>query len=705
MPAGATRIYLVARSADRTTDMPSVFSELGLSHEVVALEDSSGLSSDGCSLLWIAAPEYPEPAALPAGLVAVAESVLAGGGGVFTEFITNCPGVPARAEMLKSGVARLFVSGRMGIPDELATGTILDEHDSLFLPLSGPANGFQEVLSFARIPGVQRVAATHLPNDTWPGLVLGRRGQGRIAFSTTSLSEFRLRQCAPAAHWERLLRQVVLALLPESVRGQVLKTYLPLRTWTEPRRWVLPGSSFQVRVETSANAQIQIGGSGAQSTWRASRPGTIRIPVTASRAGSMRSTDLAVRVEDRRTAYVRAFERNIRWFERSGALLAPDGSLGVAEMISGPDTNGIRVAHGVEQLMTADRADCVFESALAFWMYGKLAASARHRAIGEAMLSRIMDFQRLETGDPGYGLWNTRGRGGPAFQDDTSWATILSLAGGRYLNKLTFRHRGLISAKAQLKAFGPDDRQRVPLLAKPDARRSMTQRVDQHPHSGGCVLAAWLYTYGVTGERVYLETALPMLDEMIAGFGKIPRYIISRTCESSRFLLPLALAAHYTRLPKYLDALRVQAGYLRSRMAPCGAIQEDGSNTGNSVEGGDLGLTHDANETVSDQLYTTSFAAMNFWIAWKATGDAQYRDDFFRVADFLVRIQIESTDRMLDGGWMRAFDYSLWDYYGSNADQAWNAYSMETGWQNAIIDIAIGLYLMDDPFFQPARSE
>ena len=102
---GATRICLVARSADRTTDMPGIFSELGLSHEVVALEDSPGLSPDGCSLLWIGAPQYPEPAALPAGLVAVAESVLAGGGGVFTEFITNCPGVPARAEMLKSGVA------------------------------------------------------------------------------------------------------------------------------------------------------------------------------------------------------------------------------------------------------------------------------------------------------------------------------------------------------------------------------------------------------------------------------------------------------------------------------------------------------------------------------------------------------------------------------------------------------------------------
>ena len=102
-----------------------------------------------------------------------------------------------------------------------------------------------------------------------------------------------------------------------------------------------------------------------------------------------------------------------------------------------------------------------------------------------------------------------------------------------------------------------------------------------------------------------------------------------------------------------------------------------------------------------DQLYSTGFASMNFWIAYKATGNRQYLEDFFRVTDYLVRIQIESADPRLDGGWMRGFDYGLWEYYGANADTAWTAYSMETGWQNAIIDIALALYLSDDPFFEP----
>jgi hypothetical protein len=142
-----------------------------------------------------------------------------------------------------------------------------------------------------------------------------------------------------------------------------------------------------------------------------------------------------------------------------------------------------------------------------------------------------------------------------------------------------------------------------------------------------------------------------------------------------------------------------------SCIAPCGAIQEHGSNAGSKVGGGDLGLTYDANETISDQLYTTSFAVMNLWIAYKATSDKTYLQTFERVMDYLVRIQIENAAKpSIDGGWMRGFDYGLWEYYGSNADESWTAYCMETGWMNAIIDIALSLYLLDDTFYPTARE-
>ncbi|MEK7404671.1 MAG: hypothetical protein AAB225_06145 [Acidobacteriota bacterium] len=705
-------VVIVADPARPRPDITSVFGELGLPFRLVAADAVAGVQPDVCDLLWLVSPTYPEPSVLSPALVETIGQLLAAGKGVFAEFVTNFPDLPLSDRLRKSGVARLFVHRPLPVADALPAGTILEEHDSMFLPVSTEIQEAEVILAFGRVAGVRTILPGFRPETTWPGLLMGLRGPGRFALAVTSLSDFRRRQYAPLARWEPFLRQLVLTLLPEDTRDRVSKAFLPLRAYTEPRTWVQPGEKITVIAETGPGTKVTLAGAAPialaeaavgryQAGWKAGAVGPVRLSLRAARGQRFRASEIGLYVAGRKAAYRRALERNIRWFERSGVLLKSDGTAGVAEWISGPDIDGNRNAFGAGQMFSPERADCVFQSGLAFSLYGKVAASRRHQAIGRHMLNRIMDFQRLEPADPGYGLWYTRGRGGPAFQDDTSWATVCALAGYRYTKEPHFLHRGLISAQAQLKAFGPDDRYRVPLNAHAGPGARITSKADDHPHNGGCVLSAWLYTYGMTSERVYLDTTVPMLVDMIAAFPKIPRYIISKTCESSRFLLPLSFAWAYTRDERFRRALDEHAAYLRSRMAPCGAIQEQGSNIAGRVQGGDLGLTYDQNETISDQLYCTSFASMNLWIAYKATGDKRYLEDFFRVTDYLVRIQIDSPDPAIDGGWMRGFDYSLWEYYGANADTAWTAYCMETGWQNAIIDIALALYLMDDSFYQP----
>ena len=64
-----------------------------------------------------------------------------------------------------------------------------------------------------------------------------------------------------------------------------------------------------------------------------------------------------------------------------------------------------------------------------------------------------------------------------------------------------------------------------------------------------------------------------------------------------------------------------------------------------------------------------------------ATGDKQYREAAGKLSDFLTRIQVKSDRHIdLDGAWMRAFDYNRWDYWASNADAGWGAWSTLTGW-------------------------
>ncbi len=694
------RVSLVAANRTRSLDVAEIFQELGLAVDLISESELSTLSPKKSALLWIVGSTYPDPWEISSNQLEVIEAFLQAGKSVFIEFASNFPGVGAAGPIHRADVARLFVAESAAFPDALPTGAILDPHDAVCLPLEETAPN-RAIVKIAKIAGVKQMDPAIPPKNLIPGVVLGDRGHGRFAVAATSISEFARRQYAPQDHWRRLLRDLTLTVLSDADRARVLETYVPLRVHTEPHRWAAPGDPIRVVAESVAGATFSLAGA-ASSVWKQTgteqyetlipprAAGVFPISVRAKRGRAVKTSSVQLCVEDRKTAYRRTLDNNIRWFEKSGVMQRPDGSLGVAEWISGPDIEGNRIPFGKRQGFSPERADCVFESALAFWLYGKVAGTNRHAEIGRKMLVNIIDFQRLSANDEYYGLWYTRGREGPIFQDDEAMAVMGSLAGYRYTRQNMFLHRGRLAADTAAKVFAKG--------APHDAETADPAHL--RPSDRGQIIAAWLYTYGITGEQSFLTQALPALRDLINAFPDFAARVPAHTTESARFLLPLALAAAYTTESEFSTALREQANYLVSRMVPCGAIQEQGAYTGSKVQGGDLSLIHDSSEPISDQLYTTSFAAMNFWIAYKATGDKFYLDNFFRVADFLVRIQIESHDRTIDGGWMRGFDYSLWEYYGSNADQSWTAYCLETGWCNAIIDMALELYLLDDSFYE-----
>jgi hypothetical protein len=694
------KVTLVTGDHPHRVDVASIFEELGLTVDLLPASALGKLDPARSSLLWIVSPTYPDPTEFSAADLSAIEKFLDEGRGVFAEFASDFPGVPPAGPIHRADVARLFVNEAASFPHALPEGAILDPHDAVCQPYEETAP-VRAIVKIAKIAGVEKMDATIPPKNLIPGVLLGSRGKGRFAVAATSISEFTRRQYAPQAHWTRLLRDLTLTLLPDADRARVLENFIPLQIHTEPRRWVPPNTPVRLVAESMTGVTINLtapGNSKLKETAPGNfetqldgpAPGPRRFNLRATRGRAIRSSTVELRVEDRKSAYRRTLDNNLRWFEESGVLLRPDGSLGVAEWISGPDLEGNRIPFGKRQGYSPERSDCVFESALAFWLYGKVNQSDRYLAIGHNMLANVMDFQRLSANDSYYGLWYTRGREGPIFQDDEAWAIMGSLAGYRYTLQPMFLHRGRLVADTAAKVFAQGAPREAEAADPAHAR----------PSDRGQMIAAWFYAYGVTGDRSFLTLALPALRELMESFPKVAARMPAHTGESTRFLLPLALACAYSADPVFPAELRKQTEYLVSRMVPCGAIQEEGIYTGSKVQGGDLSLIHDSSEPISDQLYTTSFAAMNFWIAYKATGDTFYRDNFFRVMDFLVRIQIESPDRTINGGWMRGFDYSLWEYYGSNADQSWTAYCLETGWDNAIIDIALEIYLLDDSFYE-----
>jgi hypothetical protein len=686
-------VCVIADPLERAADLRDAFAELGLAHEVVSPADLRRLKPDRYSILWFIAGPDPHPRAPSHEATSLAAAFLKVGKGVYSEFVPGSPGAPSLWRLRKTGPARLVMANPFDVPESLAAHTILDAHDAI--TMDGPGNG-STVAVFGKVRGVTRVLTPAA--ETWPGIRAGESGSGRWVWAALRMADFHRRELSPQALWRSIIRDIVFWLLPVEARRRAEERRIPLRAHSEPREWAEVGP-VSVIVETIPGAEVRVHGARARETspgrhvaeFRKVTPGAYPFDVTVRRGGRARAVSVNIINESRRSAYRRALDRCIRWFEKSGVLLAADGSRGVAEWISGPDGEGNRIPYGKGQIFSPDRADCLFESGIAFLVYGKVSGSVRHTDIGRNLLTRVLDFQRLEGGDEHAGLWYTRGRSGPIYEDDEAWAVICSMAAYRYTKDPMFLDRALLTARKTQEVFGP---------ASP-AVAAAIDPTHVHPHDRGQMLAAWLYAYGITRDRSFLDLAVPQVRGMASAFRTIPGYNISKTGEVSRILLSLALGYAYTKDDWFRGELAYEADYLRSRRVACGAIQEDGSSAADRLDGTDIGLTYEGTEPVSDQLYTTSWAGMNLWIAHHATGEAIYRDDCEKVLDYLVRIQDRSGNPRTDGGWMRGFDYELWEPHGSNADHSWTAWCMETGWTNAIIALTLGLYLDEDSFFEP----
>ena len=151
-------VCLVSGAGKEKLDVAEIFDELRIDYQIVSPAEAEAADPRSFSLLWIACPGYPFHNRLPDRLVASIESFLNAGAGVFAEFVVNFPGIPALATPQKTGSARLFVAKSLGTrPGSLPGGSILDEHDSVCLPLVAESSAWQAVLNFGHVNGVQRV--------------------------------------------------------------------------------------------------------------------------------------------------------------------------------------------------------------------------------------------------------------------------------------------------------------------------------------------------------------------------------------------------------------------------------------------------------------------------------------------------------------------------------------------------------------------
>lgn len=497
-----------------------------------------------------------------------------------------------------------------------------------------PMRAAKPELVLARVAGFD-TAIYGLPKEVEPLLFEYR--PGAILVGATKLSQFATARYAPAEAWTAV--------------------------WARILRWLRPGSA------------------APRVVWR---PAVVpsygrdeRLP------GDIEST---------------AFRRGVEWFERARLFPAPgDGSAGVMEGL----TSAIRY-DGTQPVSATVRADCIGEVSMAL-------AFAGRRDIAEKLNDFLYSTSALASGprgdaaSPSFGLlgWSLPDAAGVYYGDDNARALLGSMGAAALLYEDRWDRRILQALLANLRTTGRLGF-RQSRIEERDLRVSGWRRyygedtINYAPHYEAYLWACFLRAYEKTHFAPFLErtrTAIRMTMEAYPGEWHWTNGIQQ---ERARMLLPLAWLVRVDDSPEHRGWLRRIATDLLALQNEAGAIREEVGSEGHGAywpprsneEYGtrEAPLLQRNGDAVSDLLYTSNFALLGLHEASEATGDALYRAAEDRLARFLCRVQTRSAAHPeLDGAWYRAFDSQRWEYWGSNADLGWGAWSVESGWTQAWI--------------------
>jgi hypothetical protein len=380
-----------------------------------------------------------------------------------------------------------------------------------------------------------------------------------------------------------------------------------------------------------------------------------------------------------------------------------------------------RIGHDGEQLVSWNlRTDSIGESSLAFALRSKIDGDKRSAAMAANLLDWVYFGSGLNEKDPKkptYGLtyWAPDSRslygdnsikiilgcmGTVAVLDTERWDEVLL---GEILGN--FRTSGVYGYRIANVDY------RV-LLSKgwqhfwqDKTRPSGEVRKSHHryqPHYQAWLWSSYLWLYDKTGYEPLLVRATTAIRMMMKAYPDNWRWTNGIQQERGRMLLPLAWLIRVDDRPQYRAWLKRLATDMQRCQDTCGAIREELGAIGkgdyrppqSNAEYGtrEASAIQQNGDPMADMLYTCNFTFLGLHEAYAATGDPQYRQMADKLAEFLVRIQVRSEAHPeLDGGWFRAFDYKKWDYWGSNADAGWGAWSIEVGWTQAWIPTVLAM--------------
>jgi len=553
----------------------------------------------------------------------------------------------------------------------LAPLRILAIHDCHFVPVhaDGPH------LVAARVAGFD-TAVYGLPETVFP--ILFEHPRGGVLVATTKLSQFVTARYAPTEAWGTIWA-AILAWLTEDP---------PPLGWTPAVR-----PSFERADAVPADVEIQALRRAAQ--WYTNAKLLVHPDWEDEVAAEKKRKDQVGTAPD-------------------PAWPSGDGSRGLLEGFSAT------IGHdGRQQVRYWMRNDCMGESAMALAFNGVVHDDAQCRRTAANLVDFVYFHSPLTKGprddpaSPSFGLfgWDTDAGVGVYYGDDNARSMLGTMATAALLKTDRWDNRLLRCLLANLRTTGRlgfrgGRLDEAPLRRAGWRRHWDAETIHYAPHYEAYLWACFLWAYQQTGHPPFLERTRNALAMTMAAYPDQWRWTNGLQQERARLLLPLAWLIRIEDTPEHRAWLDRIATDLLALQDASGAIREQlgaegfgsyGPAPSNEAYGtNEATLIQTNGDPLCDLLYTTNFAFLGLHEAAVATGEPRYATAGDRLARFLCRIQIRSESHPeLDGGWFRAFDFNRWEYWASNADVGWGAWSIESGWTVGWIASVLALRGLD----------
>lgn len=387
-----------------------------------------------------------------------------------------------------------------------------------------------------------------------------------------------------------------------------------------------------------------------------------------------------------------------------------DGATGMLEGFSStifPD--------GSQPMRWNVRADCLGEASLALAIAGRNGSNAALERIAANLIdhiyvhSTLVQGPRADPANPAYGLvgWSYPSYEGVYYGDDNARSILGTIGTAALLRTARWDEHILRCLLGNLRTTGRHGFRGYRLDHKPLIERGWrsywnADRIHYAPHYEAYLWACNLWAYHKTRYQPFLDRTKNAIRMTMAAYPAEWRWTNGIQQERARMLLPLAwlvrvedTAEHRGWLKQIgTELLRFQdgSGAIREELGPAGKGSYGPPKSNEDYGKSEATLMQQNGDPLADLLYTTNFAFLGLHEAAAATGEADYAEAAKRLADFLVRIQIRSESHPeLDGWWYRAFEFKRWEYWASNADAGWGAWSTESGWTQAWITAVLGM--------------